>query len=414
MQNLFATLFAVPVSLLLTGAPAATVIPPSDTNFLNGLSPLNWVRNSAYVCTPVGGASLKIGFTGTRQVTLNVDTKHIKTSVAARYPILAWSVNGSAPQSHQLVLNETSIQLTTNATNPIIDLYCKGFSPFENRWLGDIPENSVKITGFTVDSGGATVVLPLPTKVWMNIGNSIEAGDAAAYGAGQGRPPDDLWAASDDARKSYGYLLANHYGYREVRLAYGGWNWGGGIAIPGLSPVIDNITSTVSRLTTSLFNPIPDIILINLGENGVPISTDVTGALTKLRSRVNAATKIIVMVPVSGKARAVLTAAFNTYKSAANDLNAYLVDLGSISFATADGVHPTGVGHLSIYNAALPALNALIPTTHIRSEAKRDINRSVQSKISFGKSSAQYSVTFSKASGILKVCSLAGKQRQSK
>ena len=132
VSNLFATVIALHLCLLVTYTPAAILIPPTDTNLLNGLSPLNWVRNPAYVCTPMGGASLKIGFTGTRQVKLNVGTKHI------------------------------------------IDLYCKGFSPFENPWLGDIPENSVKITGFTVDSGGATVALPLPAKVWMNIGNCIE------------------------------------------------------------------------------------------------------------------------------------------------------------------------------------------------------------------------------------------------
>jgi hypothetical protein len=196
----------------------------------------------------------------------------------------------------------------------------------------------------------------MPDKIWMNIGNSIESGDAAAYASGQGRPSDDTWPASDDGRASYGYLLADHYGFRESRLAYGGYNWASSLAgVPNLVTLVDNITSTASRLTGGFLVPRPDIVLINLGENGAPKAADVTAALTKLRSRTGELTKIIVMIPVSGKARAAVTDPFNAYKTGSKDANAFLVDLGKISFATADGQHPTAEGHRSIYNAALPA-----------------------------------------------------------
>jgi hypothetical protein len=146
-------------------------------------------------------------------------------------------------------------------------------SPFENRYTGDVPVNSVKILGFIVDQGGTVVSTTFPPKVWLNIGDSIMSGDAAAYAAGQGRPPDDTWAASDDASASYGYLLAQHYGYRESRLAFGGYDWGGGMAgIPPLSQLIDQITSTISRSVGSALDPKPDVVLINLGENGTPPS----------------------------------------------------------------------------------------------------------------------------------------------
>ena len=115
-----------------------------------------------------------------------------------------------------------------------------------------------------------------------NTGGPIMSGDAAAYAAGQGRPPNDNWAASDDGRASYGYLLARHYGYREARLAYGGYDWGGS-PVP-LSTLIDQKTSTISRLSGGGLNPIPEVVLINLGENGAPALTDVTQALVKLRS----------------------------------------------------------------------------------------------------------------------------------
>jgi hypothetical protein len=349
--------------LLIKPKAAGTEIPVSDANVANGLSPLNWVRKAGFICSSIGGASLKVGFTGTRRVILKVDPEVITTRVASRYPILAWTANGGPLRSHQLRQGETSILLDSGTVDPVIDLYCKGFSPFENRWIGDTPANSIKITGFAVDSGGRTAAVAVPEKVWMNIGNSIESGDAALYAAGQGRPRDDAWAASDDARASYGYLLARHYGYRESRLAYGGYNWGGNAGMPRLATLIDSITSTAGRLNGNAFNPVPEIVLINLGENGVPAAGDVTGALSRLRSRVEPATKIIVMIPVSGKARAELKDAFNAYRSASNDGNAFLVDLGTLSFTTADGQHPTAEGHRTLYAAALAAFDELVPKT---------------------------------------------------
>lgn len=195
-------------------------------------------------------------------------------------------------------------------------------------------------------------------KVWLNIGDSILSGDAAL---GQGRPPDDLWAASEDGRASYGYLLAQHYGFREARIAYGGYNWAGGMAgVPGLSTVIDQKTSTVSRLSGTVLNPAPALAMINLGENGAPSDNDVIKALEKLRSRVGPVTRIVVMVPVSGHGRTEVTRAFTTYKTTNKDEQAYLIDLGQFTFATTDGQHPSVAGHQTIYEKALPAFDAIV------------------------------------------------------
>ena len=75
------------------------------------------------------------------------------------------------------------------------------------------------------------------------------SGDAASYAANQGRPADDNWAASDDGRACYGYLLAQRYGHREICLAYGGDDWAGVANLPALTTLIDQKTSTISRLT---------------------------------------------------------------------------------------------------------------------------------------------------------------------
>jgi len=329
------------------------VIPATDVNLLKGLSPYNWVCLADSISSTVNGASVTVKFKGTRQVAVQVATDNLATKVPARFPIIAWSVNGAVAQSHQLAAGEPTVLLSAGIADPQIELYLKGMSPFEDRYSGDVPGNALKITGFAVDQGGATVSPALPAKIWLNIGDSIMSGDGAAYAKGQGRPPDDAWAASEDGRASYGYLLAQHFGYREARIAYGGYNWAGGMAgVPALGTLIDQRTSTVSRLIDGKLSPPPDVVLINLGENGAPADTAVTEALAKLRSRVDPATKILVMIPVSGSARAEVTRAFTSYKSSAKDKNASLVDLGQVKFDTCDGQHPTAAGHQAIFKTA--------------------------------------------------------------
>ncbi len=58
-------------------------------------------------------------------------------------------------------------------------------------------------------------------------------------------------------------------------------------------------------------------------------------------------------------ARDAETQAFNNYKCAEKDTEAYFVDLGKIEFATCDGLHPASAGHEQIFKAVLPAFNAI-------------------------------------------------------
>ncbi len=343
-------------ALFLYAIASASIIPVTDPTLRSGLSHYNWVCQKDSIHTSVAGASLSIGFTGITQVALKVDTSPLKKFHAARYPILSWTVNGGPMKSQQLVDGDTSILLTSSVENPKIDLYIKGMSPFENRWTGDVPENSVRITGFEVDDKVVPVPSKMAEKIWLNIGDSIMSGDGAALAASQGRPSNDTWAAATNARASYGFLLAHHFGYRESRIAHGGYNWAGGMAgVPALRKLMDQKTSTVSRLTDGLLSPPPDVITVNLGENGVPKDTDVIGSLQHLRSRIGKEAKIILMIPVSGKGSVEISRAFSRYQSESKDKQSFLIDLGKIPFETADGQHPTAKGHQSIFEAARPA-----------------------------------------------------------
>ncbi len=326
-------------------------IPATDARIRAALSHYNWAVRGDAIASSIGGASISVKFSGTRKVALRVDTSAFPGKAASTYPILAWQVNGGAVQTHQLAAGDSSLVLAEGVADPVIELFIKGMSPWEDRWTGDLPPNSVKITGFTVDDGAVAEAVPQPEKIWLNIGDSILAGDAAAYAEGQGRPKRDEWAASDDARASYGWLLARHFGHREARIAFGGYNWGGGLGkVPDLATVIEQ------RVTS----PAPAVVLVNLGTNGKPTDEQVIAALRKLRQRCGAATKIFVMIPVSGAARAEVTRAFKTWQTATPDAHAHLIDLGKVTFATADKVHPTTAGHQAIFKAVLPEVERVL------------------------------------------------------
>jgi hypothetical protein len=98
-----------------------------------------------------------------------------------RFHILGWSVNGGPVLTHQLAAGESRILLCENVRNPVIDLFIKGMSPFEDRFTGDVPPNSVSITGFTVPASCKEITAPPSKPLWMNIADSILSGDAASY-----------------------------------------------------------------------------------------------------------------------------------------------------------------------------------------------------------------------------------------
>ena len=127
-----------------------------------------------------------------------------------------------------------------------------------------------------------------------------------------------------------------------------------------MAGLIDQVTSTTSRLTGDKLVPCPDVVLVNLGENGAPQPEPVIAALTKLRLCTSPATKVIVMIPVSGKARAEVSADVQTYLETTKDAHTHLVDLGPINFDTCDGQHPTASGHKSIYQASIPHLDTIL------------------------------------------------------
>ena len=334
----------------------------ADVAVRSGASPYNWMYREGVMASSVCGASVKVQFSGTRRVSVRLGAEGMPENLpVSRMPIVAWTVNGGELRTTQVERSEKELILSEGVPDPQIDFFIRGMSPFEDRWTGGIPGNTLRIRGFLVEDGGQARAVPQPDRVWWNIGDSIMSGDGAAYGGKQGRPHNDRWAESDDARASYGYRLATALGYRESRLAFGGYNWKGGLAkVAHLKNLVDYHSSGTARFEGDIMAPKPSVVLINLGTNGVPQVEDVVDGLEKVRLRVGKAAQVIVMVPLSGAARARLTEAFEAYAKASGDSATHLLDLGKIEFETCDGVHPTAAGHASVFELALPRLRALL------------------------------------------------------
>ena len=81
---LLATL--LPLSILF--AEDDQMIPVSDPNLLEGLSPLNWIRTKDGIHSSVGGASINVQFEGTKNVALRVDSSAIRVAKASRFPVI--------------------------------------------------------------------------------------------------------------------------------------------------------------------------------------------------------------------------------------------------------------------------------------------------------------------------------------
>lgn len=178
---------------------AATVVPMTDAAVRAGFSPYNWVTTADAASTTVCGAFVRVGFKGTRNVAVEVDTSRIDLPEASRFPILAWTINGGPEQSHQLVAGETSVTLCTDAADPVVDLFVKGMCPWINRYEGDPPSNAVTITGFRIDEGGRGR-WPSPSRR----PGQVRIRNGRPSSPHRRRSPDDLRAADARNREDRG------------------------------------------------------------------------------------------------------------------------------------------------------------------------------------------------------------------
>lgn len=332
-------------------------------------SPYNTYFNGSTSATMLTmGAYSKLNFTGTSAV-LSVDVSALVNAgtAAANYPKLAYSIDGATRTEVQLTPSTTNLILASGLSAGTHSLYFSMISDsvFVDHWT--VPVSPVKVTGLTLD-GGATITAPT-----LKPARAVFFGDSgtAAYDVNSG----DNSIAANDASKGWVPQMASFVNAEYAQIGYGGQGYTQGAA-DGTTPAFPSTWHSYyngqSRLTAGKFTPIPDYVFIMQGGNGgVSSSTFVTTDITNMRTASAAATKIFVVIPLSGAGRTNITAGYNNYKTAnPTDSQVYLLDLGTLTYPTTDGVHPTEPGYVVVANAikstvrstASPSMSAVTNT----------------------------------------------------
>lgn len=361
-KSIIKAMSAIALSVLALLAQGKDV-PTSDPSLQ--LSPYNWVRESGFVQTPNPGAYIRLGFTGT-SVQVKLDNSTFAGVPANQFPLIRYSVDNGPGTTIQLKPGQQLLDCANGLKegNHTIRLdYVSGYV-FLDFWT---PINVVRVTGFTIDKDASTFTTSTNTRDALFLGDSITNGDdnVANYKDGITNAVE-----TQDATIGYPAVVAaatqSEYGI----VAYGGASWDRTAAdghTPGLMTFWDKIDKTHSRLEKSKssvyrifsdykgsFNPVPDDIYVNMGENRPPSGDDVINLLYSLQRASAPSTNIFIIVPFSGRAR---TEIFRSYVRATETfgdrLRIYLLDLSDNPYLknqgptlfSVDGQHPSAALH---------------------------------------------------------------------
>lgn len=351
----------------------ATDIKVSDPNIV--YSPYNWlVSGPEFAQTPNPGAYLKMGFTGT-SLGVNLDVSPLTNAKvpAEQYPVIRYSVDGGPATTMQLTPETRALTCgkgLTKGNHTFLLQYVAGYV-FLDFWT---PVNVMKVTGFSLDDGAKTIPAfgaNEPKKRFaLFLGDSITNGDddIATFKGGITNAVD-----TQDATIGYPSVVAaatkSEYGI----VAYGGASWDSIAAdghTPGLMTFWSMIDKTHSRLETSKtslfrtsrdykgsFNPIPDDIYVNMGENRPPKYGDVADLLLALYRASGLKTNIFIIVPFSGRAREAIRRGMTVFSEVTPiGSHVYVIDLGDNPYLpdsrpttfSVDGQHPLAALHAQL------------------------------------------------------------------
>lgn len=316
------------------------------------LSPYNWIRKTEYVQTPNPGAYLRLGFTGT-SIRVNLDNATFTNVPASRLPLIRYSIDNGPGITVQLKAGQQVLECANAMKDGAHTLqlsYVSGYV-FLDFWT---PLNVIRVTGFTIDAKATTLE---PTKLERNalfLGDSITNGNdnTANFKDGITNEVD-----TQDATIGYPSVVAaatkSEYGV----VAYGGASWDRTAAdgnTPGLMTFWDKIDKDHSRLVNGKFNPIPDDIYINMGENRPPSTDDVYDLIVALQRASDHRANLFLIVPFSGRARQPIFRAWTRAQQGTGlPSRVFLIDLGDNphlqsqgkNLFSVDGQHPLAALH---------------------------------------------------------------------
>jgi lysophospholipase L1-like esterase len=367
------------VSCAVSSGPLT--VPCTDGHFF--FSPGNWdhlapstfgvAADTMQASAP--GAYVKFAVTGTANLSLNIDTAPL-----AGYgvpPIVRYSVNGASWTDVGLT-NQSAIGLSSSldpaAVNQV-EVYFVSSSTTDGtgiRWgsAGVSPTDVVRITGITVDNGGA-----------ISAYGALKPKRALIYSDSIGEGQHVLSGGGNDALQAFPTVLALALNAEYGQVCYGGQGFEtiGNVGIPPFMSTYSLYSAGRGRSFSGL-----DYIFVVHGGNdarqstpvaGGTIQADVATLLPSLRSLAGPSTDIFICTAPFGGYASDLQAAVGAYRTASGDAKAFHLDAGAyfpagtftITFGgttewTYDGVHPNIYGSAR-FGAALgaTALAALGP-----------------------------------------------------
>ena len=154
--------------------PTPDTIAVTDSNLVSGCTPHNWIVSGSSLWTVHTPAGLQFSFSGTA-LAVNIDVSAMSAYSATSYPVIVYSVDNGAFTQVQLTSSTTAITLASglSAGTHTVDIWQTKTSSTGDNWT---PTNGLKITSFSVSSGGATVSRTLPTRRALIYGDSITRG----------------------------------------------------------------------------------------------------------------------------------------------------------------------------------------------------------------------------------------------
>ena len=335
----------------------------SDPNIQ--LSPYNWVREASYIQTPNPGAYLRLGFTGT-SIQVKLDNVSLAGVPANQYPLVRYSIDNGPGTTVQLRSGSYDLECAKGlkpGKHTLLFQYVSGYV-FLDFWS---PVNVVRVSGFSLDADASTFTTSGRTRNALFLGDSITNGDdnTANFKDGVTNAVE-----TQDATIGYPSVVASATQSEYGVVAYGGASWDRTAAdghTPGLMTFWDKIDETHSRLEIDRkspfsratvykgsFNPIPDDIYINMGENRPPTPNNVYDLICALQIASSFKSNIFIIVPFSGRARLPI---FRGYTLAGEGTGPrpkiFLIDLGDNPYLknqgptlmSVDGQHPLAVLH---------------------------------------------------------------------
>ncbi len=314
-----------------------------------------YVNGSSYALMINPGSYLKTNFSGTSAI-INIDVSALVSAAVTtvNYPIVAYQIDGGSLTNVQLTptTNAINIEHLSSGAHTLRFVYV---STYDNTDIWNTPVAAVKVTGIMIDNGANISTPTVLPKLLRVDGDSITEGlrviDITDKPSG------------NSAVLAFPHLLASLLNSEVTQIGYGsqGWIHAGQANIPSYVNAADYYYNGASRLTDGVLPNPPDYWLIVHGQNDglSDVSASIETRMEQARIEAGSATQIFIVVPFAGADRVNITAGYTAYTVAhPSDHNVHLIDLGSISYTAADGVHPDAAGHVVIANALYAAINS--------------------------------------------------------